>query len=47
MPGTILGAGDTAMPNETEAPLSCDLYFSEIISRVHHVPGPVLTTTLK
>ena len=47
MPGTNLGAGDTEILDETEALLSWDLHFSEVISRIHHVPGPVLTETLK
>lgn len=47
VPGTSLGAGDTEILDETEALLSQDLYFSEVISRIHHVPGPVLTKTLK
>ena len=47
VPGTSLGAGDTEIRDETEALLSRDLYFSEIISRIYRVPGPVLTKTHK
>ena len=46
MPGTSLGAGHTEILDGTEALLSRDLHFSEII-RIHHVPGPVLTKTHK
>lgn len=37
MPSTSLGAGDTEILDETEALLSRDLHFSEIISRIQHV----------
>lgn len=47
MPGTILGAGDTAVPDETETLLSRDLRCSEIVSRVHLRPGLVVTTAPK